>query len=113
MRAHHQALRQDGAGTDVDLTEDHRGSGDLRLGLVNEKVIETHAPLPSSWPFGHPADRYRLYARTTRAGASLELPAFSALDELAATIRAEVNAGILRVSSPGWARSHGSGCAGC
>ena len=67
MRAHHQALRQDRAGTDVDLTEDHRGSGDLGLGLVNEKVVEAHAPSPSSQPFGHPADRYRLYARTIRA----------------------------------------------
>ncbi len=48
MRPHHQALRQDRAGTDVDLTEDHRGPGDLGLGLVNEKVVETHAPSPSS-----------------------------------------------------------------
>ena len=38
MRPHHQALRQNRAGTDVDLTEDHRGLGDLGLGLVNEKV---------------------------------------------------------------------------
>jgi hypothetical protein len=51
----------------VDLTEDHRGPGDLGPGLVNEKVVETHAPSPSSWPFGHPVGRHRLYARTTRA----------------------------------------------
>jgi hypothetical protein len=48
MRPHYQALRQIHARTDVDLTEDHRGSGDLGLGLINEKVIETHAPCPSS-----------------------------------------------------------------
>ena len=44
MRPHHQALRKNHASTDVDLTKDHRGSGDLGLGLVNEKVVETHAP---------------------------------------------------------------------
>jgi hypothetical protein len=53
MRARDQALRQDRAGPDVDLAEDHRGSGDLGLGLVNEKVIETHALSPSSWPLRH------------------------------------------------------------
>jgi bacteriocin biosynthesis cyclodehydratase domain-containing protein len=50
----------------VDLTEDRRGSGDLGLGLVNEKVGETHAPSPSSWPFWHPADRHRLRERAGR-----------------------------------------------
>ncbi len=40
VRPHDQALRQDRAGTDVDLTEDHRGSGDLGLGLANEDLVE-------------------------------------------------------------------------
>jgi len=66
MRSHRQALRQNGAGTDMDLTEDHRGPGDLGLGLINEKLVETHELSPSSRPCRYPADRYRLYKRNSR-----------------------------------------------
>jgi hypothetical protein len=45
VRPHHQPLRQDRAGTDVDLTEDHRRSRNLRPRLVNEKLVEAHAGL--------------------------------------------------------------------
>ena len=39
VSSHHQSLRQNGAGTDADLTEDQRGPGDLGLGLINEKLV--------------------------------------------------------------------------
>src|SRR6266851_330042 len=39
---HDQALRQYRARTDVGLTQKHCGAGDLRLGLVNEKLVEAH-----------------------------------------------------------------------
>src|SRR6478736_7655460 len=74
VRPHHQALRQIRAGPDVDLTEEHRGSGDLGLGLINEKVVETHAPSPSFWPLRHLSDRNRLYARTPASGRSTAAP---------------------------------------
>jgi len=45
LRPHHQALRQYRAGPDVDLTEDHRGAGDLGLGLVNEHLVEAQGVL--------------------------------------------------------------------
>ena len=45
MRARDQALGQDRPGTDVHLTEDHRGAGDLRLGLIDEHLIEAHGLL--------------------------------------------------------------------
>jgi hypothetical protein len=45
VRPHHQALRQNRAGTDVDLTEDHCRTSNLRLRLVNEHVIEAHGGL--------------------------------------------------------------------
>src|ERR1700760_2522422 len=72
VRPDHQALRQIHARPDVDLTEEHRGSGDLGLGLINEKVVETHAPSPSSWPLRHPSGRNRLYARTPAPGRPAE-----------------------------------------
>src|SRR6516225_7008926 len=40
MRAHDQALRQDRPGTD-----DHRGTGDLWPGLVNQHLVEAHGGL--------------------------------------------------------------------
>ena len=52
VRPHHQALRQDRAGADVYLAQNHRGAGDLGLGLVNEKLVEAHAAAPSFWPSG-------------------------------------------------------------
>src|SRR6266699_3416966 len=52
MRPHHQALRQDRARTDVDLTQHHRGAGYLGLGFVSEKLVEAHAASPSFWPAG-------------------------------------------------------------
>ena len=45
VRAHDQALRQDRAGADVDLAEDHRGTGDLRLRLVDDHLVEAHGGL--------------------------------------------------------------------
>jgi hypothetical protein len=45
VRPHHQPLRQNRAGTDADLTEDHRRTGNLRPRLVNKKLVETHAGL--------------------------------------------------------------------
>jgi hypothetical protein len=45
VRPHDQALRQDRPGPDVHLTEDHRGAGDLGLGLVNEHLVEAHGVL--------------------------------------------------------------------
>src|SRR6204780_80640 len=45
VRAHHQALRQNRAGADVDLTQDYRRTGNLRLRLVNEHLIEAHGGL--------------------------------------------------------------------
>src|SRR6185437_11119913 len=74
VRPHHQALREIRAGPDMNLAEEHCGSGDLGLGLINEKVVETHAPSPSSRPLQHPSDRNRLYARTPAPGRSTPAP---------------------------------------
>ena len=45
VRARDQALRQDRAGADVDLAEDYRGTGDLRLQLVDDHLVEAHGGL--------------------------------------------------------------------
>jgi hypothetical protein len=55
VRPHHQALGQDHARTDVDLPQHHRRTGNLRPGLVGEKLVEAHAASPSFWPSMFPA----------------------------------------------------------
>ena len=42
MGPHDQALREDRAGSDVDVTEHHVRAGHLGLRLVDENLIETH-----------------------------------------------------------------------
>ena len=55
VRPHDQALREYRASTHLYLTHNHGGAGDHGLGLVNEKLVEAHRGLTSSWPVGHPA----------------------------------------------------------
>jgi len=47
VRPHDQALRQDCAGTDMYLTQNDCGAGDLGSGLVNEKLVELTVASPS------------------------------------------------------------------
>ena len=60
----------------------------------------------------HPPDLINI-ALERIVEASLELPAYSTLDEMAATIRTEVNEAIFAASSPEWARTGGSGRRAC
>ena len=55
VRPHDQALRECRTRTHLYLTHNHGGAGDHGLGLVNEKLVEAHRGLTSSWPVGHPA----------------------------------------------------------
>jgi hypothetical protein len=60
----------------------------------------------------HPPDLINV-ALERLVEASLELPAFSTLDELAAAIRAEVNAGMFARIAERMGRRPGSGCRRC
>jgi hypothetical protein len=65
-------LRQDGTGTGMDITQDDRRTGDLRLGLVCEQLIEAHGGLTVLRPAQALADpgghRLRAPGRTRHSG---------------------------------------------
>jgi hypothetical protein len=63
VRPHDQALRQDRAGPDVDLTQNHRRAGDLGLGLVHQHLVEAHGSLTVLLAVRRPAGLHRHYRR--------------------------------------------------
>ena len=72
------------------MTDDQRRARAVAVAAIREAALVKN----------HPPDLINV-ALERLVEASLELPAFSTLDELAAAIRAEVNAGIFAGIAPG------------
>jgi hypothetical protein len=84
------------------VTYDQRRTRTLAAAAIREAALVKN----------HPLDLINV-ALERLAGSSLELPVFSTLDELAAAIRAEVNAGIFAGICSRMGRAGDSGCSPC